>query len=649
MLKKLLINRWKEVLLVLLILAAMAGTSSAAIYNLRADVTIKTIDGAVIPMWGFALVSYDVGAGTVAGDDIVKVPGPELAVPPGQGLTINLTNNLPVPVSIVIPGQAATMTPVWVDVNGIVVPSPSPGYRPADVTSRVRSLTHEAAANGGIASYTWANIKPGTYLYQSGTDPAVQVQMGLYGAVKKDFAAGQAYNNPNALYNNEVILLFSAIDPDIHHSAATGNYTGIPLQNIPGYAPPPPPYVIKIFTSTIDYWPRYFLINGEPYSAATLPLSAGNINEKTLIRFLNAGLQTYVPTLMGSHISMVAEDGNLSPFPKEQYSLILPAGKTIDAIFAPQLNGSYPIFDRRLNVTSAGTYPGGMIAKLSVGGTVTAPTAVNDTYSVAAGGTLIVAAPGVLGNDSGTGPLTAALVIGSGPANGTLTLNANGSFTYTPNAGFSGIDSFQYTANNGGGASAAATVTINVVSNTAPVANDQAVTTNEDTAVPIILTANDAEGDPLTYNVIAPPGNGTLTGTPPNVTYTPASNYFGPDSFTFKANDGLVDSNVATVSITINPVNDPPMAVDDNASTTQNTPVTINVVANDFDVDGTVNPATVIVTNPTRGGTVVNHLNGTVTFTPKRNFRGTDTFTYTVRDNIGALSNTATVRVNVVR
>ena len=88
-------------------------------------------------------------------------------------------------------------------------------------------------------------------------------------------------------------------------------------------------------------------------------------------------------------------------------------------------------------------------------------------------------------------------------------------------------------------------------SNTAPVANAQSVTTNEDTAKAITLTGSDADGDPLTYSVVTQPAHGTLSGTAPNLTYTPAANYNGADSFTFKVNDGTVDSAAATVSITV--------------------------------------------------------------------------------------------------
>ena len=102
--------------------------------------------------------------------------------------------------------------------------------------------------------------------------------------------------------------------------------------------------------------------------------------------------------------------------------------------------------------------------------------------------------------------------------------------------------------------------------NHAPVAQDQAVTTDQDTPVAITLVATDADNDPLTYSIVTQPAHGTLAGTAPNVTYTPAGGYVGSDSFTFKANDGQVDSNVATVNLAVNfvftgfvsPVDNPP-------------------------------------------------------------------------------------------
>ena len=136
-----------------------------------------------------------------------------------------------------------------------------------------------------------------------------------------------------------------------------------------------------------------------------------------------------------------------------------------------------------------------------------------------------------------------------------------------------------------------------------PTATDQAVATDEDTPVAVSLAGSDPDGDPLTFSVVSGPAHGALSGTAPNLTYTPAANFNGADSFTFKANDGTVDSDVATVTITVNPVNDPPVAVDDTATTTAGTPVTINVLANDSDVDGNA----LAVTGVTQGtsGSVV--------------------------------------------
>jgi hypothetical protein len=619
----------------LLLVMAVAGPSLAATFNLTTDTVDKPLpDGTVVTMWGFGL---DGG--------LITVPGPALVVNPADTtLTIILTNNLPVPVSIVIPGLTAAMSPTFVDTGTVPYAIGSTGSRATgDVTSRVGSFTIETLANG-TASYTWTNVKPGTYLYQSGANPAVQVQMGLYGMLKKDVAAGFAYTGK--AYDVEVSLLFSEIDPVLVTAIAHGNYI-----NIPASVPTPVPG--QPVTSTIDYAPKYFLINGETYRTATLPITAGYAGQKTLIRFLNAGLRTHVPVLLDSHMSVIAQDGHPNTYSKEQYSVILPAGKTIDAIFAPQAPGIYPVFDRRLDVSDA-TYPGGtyeipeggMITKLQVGGTIAAPVAADDSYSVNMNDTLIVAAPGVLANDTGSGTLAAALV--TGVANGKLTFNPNGSFTYVPNTTYIGADTFAYNVTNGA-VSNNATVTINVVNNTPPVANDQAVTTNEDTAVGITLTATDAESNPLTYSIVSSPMNGTLSGTPPAVTYTPFANFNGDDSFTFNANDGSADSNVATVPITVTPVNDAPVAVDDYAATTRNTPIIINILANDTDIDGTINPATVAITTPpTRGGTAQIVTNG-VLFTPKRNWTGTDVFRYTVQDELGSTSNIATVRVNVVK
>jgi VCBS repeat-containing protein len=229
------------------------------------------------------------------------------------------------------------------------------------------------------------------------------------------------------------------------------------------------------------------------------------------------------------------------------------------------------------------------------------PVAFPDGYSTNEDTQLVVSAPGVLGNDSDVdaNPLTAILV--AGPSHGSLALDAYGSFTYTPFLNYHGPDSFTYKANDGIADSNVATVslTVNPV-NDAPVANDQNVTTAEDIAAGIILTGSDLDGDSLTYGIVTPPAHGTLSGTAPNLTYTPASNYHGPDSFTYKANDGSADSNVATVSLTITEVNDAPkVSVSTATQTVQYSdgiaPITITAT----DVDSISLTAT--VTDPVTG------------------------------------------------
>lgn len=175
----------------------------------------------------------------------------------------------------------------------------------------------------------------------------------------------------------------------------------------------------------------------------------------------------------------------------------------------------------------------------------------------------------------------------------------------------------------------------------APVAASQSTSTLEDTAVNIVLTASDANGDLLSYAVVDGPSNGSLTGTAPNLIYTPNANYNGSDSFTFKANDGTADSAIATVSITVTAVNDAPVADAQSVSVDHNTATAITLTGSD--VEGSALTYTV-VTNPTNGS-----LTGTapsLTYTPNSGYSGSDSFTFTVNDGT-ADSSAATVTLTV--
>lgn len=181
--------------------------------------------------------------------------------------------------------------------------------------------------------------------------------------------------------------------------------------------------------------------------------------------------------------------------------------------------------------------------------------------------------------------------------------------------------------------------------NNPPTAEANGVMTREDTPVSITITGSDQDGDPLTYSVIAGPAHGRLSGTEPNLTYSPNTNFNGPDSFTFKVNDGKADSAAAIVSITVTAVNDQPTANDDNATTQEDAPiVTIDVLANDTDVDN--DRLVVITATQASNGSVTINTDRTVTYAPNRNFCGTDTFTYTLGDGKGE-TDKASVEVTV--
>jgi FtsP/CotA-like multicopper oxidase with cupredoxin domain len=272
--------------------AAGASTASAATFYLRAEQFNMTMpDTAVVPMWGYAL---DSSAG--AHDGVLSSPGPRLTLPPGDTtLTVQLENNLPAgtSTSLVIPGLAATMTPVRLP-NG-----------------RARALTSEVAS-GGSAAYTWTGVRPGTFLYHSGSHMQVQVQMGLYGVMTKDFSTGVVYSG--VPYDLEALVVFSEVDPALHAAVAGGQYgEGLAM------------------TSTVDYAPKYFLINGAAdQSFAQVDAAPG---DKVLLRFVNAGLKTKAPFILDRYMWCLAEDAFVKAHPTQRYSFELPALKTIDAAY----------------------------------------------------------------------------------------------------------------------------------------------------------------------------------------------------------------------------------------------------------------------------------------------------------------------------
>ncbi|MCB9915914.1 MAG: tandem-95 repeat protein [Planctomycetes bacterium] len=304
----------------------------------------------------------------------------------------------------------------------------------------------------------------------------------------------------------------------------------------------------------------------------------------------------------------------------------------------------------------------------------------------------------------GLGPQHGTAIVPSGCATAPNCPDNTCRIIYTPNPGFCGVDQFSYVVNDDDGAQMTActvTVTVNPV-NEPPVALDDTATTPEGTPVLIDVTANDSDpdnatgcGDPLVvtnngYNPFRNSADTAITITPPScggnaaavfnagrwqIRLNPPPGYCGPCTFTYQVRDTgtpALESNVATVTVTITPVNEPPVAVDDSASTNEGTPVLIDVTANDSDPDdatGCGDP--LVVTNngynpfrnsantavnisaPSCGGTAAAVFNGgrwQIRLSPPAGFCGPCTFTYQVRDTgTPALeSNVATVTVDVL-
>lgn len=270
------------------------------------------------------------------------------------------------------------------------------------------------------------------------------------------------------------------------------------------------------------------------------------------------------------------------------------------------------------------------------------PDAVNDNAVIDEGSTIVL---DVLANDSDPDG-DALTIIETVSSDGEVTINDDGTLTFTPNPGFTGEARVGYEISDGKGGTDVAWVhiTVNPV-NDAPDAQDDAVIIDEDTTVVLDVLANDSDPDGDTLTVIAADSpNGTVTinddGT---LTFTPDANFNGITSLEYTITDGNGGQDTATVMIEVCPVNDDPDAVDDVASTAFNTPVVIDVLANDSDVDG--DPLTIIEAVSSDGVVTIND-DGTLSFTPNPGFVGDAMLDYVVSDGNGG-TDVAWVTVSV--
>lgn len=317
-------------------------TNPSATFTLTTrEGTISLPDGNRVYMWGFS-----------EGGDLFQHPSPTLCVNEGDTVTIVLNNTLPHDVSLIFPGQESVLA------NGV------PAEPQFDEANHLISLAPVAAAGGGSMTYSFVASEPGTYLYESGTEPAVQVNMGLFGALvvrpaaHPDWAYNEFVVSGTVSYttqfapDEEFLLIFSEIDPMLHMAVEQGL-----------------PYNMS------NYRSRYWNINGRsfpdtvaPNGAAWLPNqpygslihiypfnddpAAGEAYHPhpALIRYLSVGTENYPHHPHGNHGRIIARDGNVlidasqQDLSYERFTITLGPGQTTDEMFAwSDVEGWHPV------------------------------------------------------------------------------------------------------------------------------------------------------------------------------------------------------------------------------------------------------------------------------------------------------------------
>ena len=374
----------------------------------------------------------------------------------------------------------------------------------------------------------------------------------------------------------------------------------------------------------------------------------------------NGSIDLFGNTVNGRDLALVSTDYRIDVCPGNDFYIcdqaktwqatgITGAGGSENSLLGSLDTSLLPVGDYtlRLQVTSLHNASGRSqtIADYYTVDANEAPTAFNFDLNVVED----IAKNGFLsGVDTEGDALTYSIVSNGAKGTVVLTSSTTGLYLYTPNPNATGSDSFTYKVNDGLLDSNIATITVNIIAvNDLPVANAGTLTVNEDITTNSNFHASDIDGDSLTYNIITNATKGSVvisnvtTGT---YTYTPNANATGSDSFTFKANDGQVESNIATVSVNITAVNDAPVAKADTLNITEDTAANGSLSASDIEGSG-LNYS--LVSNGSKGSVVIiNASTGAYIYTPNTNATGADSFSFVAND--GQLnSDIATVSLNI--
>jgi len=430
------------------LLAAAGLASAATTVTLTAQrATALLPDGSTVPMWQYCGTSTTTTTGKVVGGTCPAIapltgawaPGPTIVLPAGDALTVVLNNALPVPTSLTIVGQyggndtgvptrdtvpqhpvTTTSTTTWNNNVAAPVPFTSPAQG-----LRARSFGPQAAP-GGSQTYNWAAgvLRPGTYLYETGTHPSLQAPMGLYGVLIVTNAptatsstavppvttvtlAGSAYpvasgtatlppgsnvygvSNAGVPYDADATFLLSEIDAVQNaavDAAAVAGTSETLISTDPSCIAALKGGAVPCYPPAVNYRPTYFLINGSPFNPANPAATTGVVADSALtgnvlVRFVNAGSRLHVPAISGLQMAVISEDGNLQPgLPKLQSEVNLPPGRVADVLVNPVPSATpaagtapkaykdeaYGVFDRALSTAGANIANAGMHGYLAV-------------------------------------------------------------------------------------------------------------------------------------------------------------------------------------------------------------------------------------------------------------------------------------------
>lgn len=566
-------------------------------YDIPAN-TVGLNNPAPIRMWGYVLGHSE---GTAAANDLhcvpdrngdtLSSPGPSILLPNGiedtatvYDLQITLYNALPRATSLVIPGLIKPMTPVM--------------FTAPDGSTRLHSFDTEVAP-GGSTTYSWASVKQGAYIYQSGTHQQVQVQMGLAGAIMSDAFTGTAATAayPGLEYDVLYPVIYSEIDPVIHSGVALNETHDIAgnLLTVPDTVSE---YNTTDMKSTIDYAPKYFgitldSVNSCPedtycvqgsrlstFNGDSVSVSMANA-AKPIVRLFNASSRIHTPTLIGANFDIVAEDGFVYPNLRRQYAMALPPLKTKDAILDTTglgaAGGTIRLIDSAMNLSNPAPDSTGVVSAAQAVGDViangegdmyaeihieshisynpplfvtgTSPIARRDEVRISEGGSAVVA---VLSNDDVNG---ATLALVSQPDHGTAALNPDNTISYKHNGSESTHDSFLYSLTGSDGYTVKTGVVIEIDKlNDLPVAVGDSVSMKLGQSMEVRVLDNDTDAEgAANLRVVAVDTTGFSIGSvafvDKAVTITGDQVGTGTVGYTIEDNDGGTAS--ASISVTV--------------------------------------------------------------------------------------------------